>query len=642
MTKKSIGAHILAGAITGIISGAQAGANAPAGPAGTNTPANMAALGAGFNATGAKMAEMRNAPQARLDAQTLAKQKAMTNNIQELQNQIAVSKLHEDQWDQTEGHYNKIEAVTAPILENIETANKGVEGQPLILGRKLSHEEVMQQSQGHQGEFQVIQDGHTTRTDPATGNPYSVPTYTLVRNTGTVNVDRKALGVLAQYNDDIANLLARSSITSVPMSTTQLINLEKDAHQGMIAEGFINDIRAGIDKSHEGEEGYKPLGKVQGFNTAYRTDKAFHSQIDQLTGVLGSYGTHSTTSALDELMAGKQGGALMPFFGVDRDTLADYVDGKKREVIAADAEAKKAGTPAKAFTEDSALEAAQDNSNPARQQQAKQWLAAKQQYDIKTAAGKKTAETAAENAATPSGNLTGDDYLKTLPAGRQSQLKAYAEGRLLLSNLPRGKEKTALVDALNQAYPDFDQSKGETWGKTRNEYMGSGATAKKVVSYNTALEHMADLYDHSTYEGLYRPGSKDYSDRSVALNYVTNEVGNAIKNGIMTEKEGKEILDSLKGWLPSTAKERTAETARLLNDKIDEYQRKFQEAAPSSHITTPTLISPRAHASYDHVVNGAAMPQAPAGHKVGDTIQQGGHSYTVTSVDANGKVTGAK
>src|ERR1700674_5668278 len=96
----------------------------------------------------------------------------------------------------------------------------------------------------------------------------------------------------------------------------------------------------------------------------------------------------------------------------------------------------------------------------------------------------------------------------------------------------------AFSSSVQAAYPDYDESKAKVWGKSRNEYMGSGATAKKVVSYNTALEHMQDLYSNSTKEGLYLPGSKAYSDRSVALGYVSNEVGNAIKNGVMSKDEG--------------------------------------------------------------------------------------------------------
>jgi hypothetical protein len=217
-------------------------------------------------------------------------------------------------------------------------------------------------------------------------------------------------------------------------------------------------------------------------------------------------------------------------------------------------------------------------------------------------------------------------------------VKQIGEGRSDLPN-PRTKEGQRMAALVADQYPDYDATKGATWGKTRNEYMGSGQTAKKVVSYNTALAHMADLYQHSTFAGLYEPGSKDYSDRSVALNYVSNEVGTAIKNGVMSQDEGKQILSSLKGWTPGTAKERTAETARLLHDKIDEYQRKFQEAAPSSSIQAPILMSPKAGAAYDYVQsggqrspNGAYAPSAGGGNAGGGQIQvtdpQGGiHTF---------------
>jgi len=232
----------------------------------------------------------------------------------------------------------------------------------------------------------------------------------------------------------------------------------------------------------------------------------------------------------------------------------------------------------------------------------------------------------------------------------QALVTQVGTGRSDLPN-PRTKEGSRIAALVAEAYPDYDQTKGQTWSKSRNEYMGSGQTAKKVVSYNTALEHMKDLYDHSTFNGLYVPGSKDYSDRSVALNYVANEVGTAIKNGVMAQKEGEEILDSLKGWTPGTAKERTAETARLLHDKIDEYQRKFDESKPSSAIQVPILMSPKAGAAYDYVQSGGKLqsqqgaqqpPAQTAGHKVGDQIVQNGKTFTVTSVDDNGKVTGAK
>src|SRR5258708_22722923 len=67
MTKKSLTAHILAGAIAGIIKGPQAPYNPAENPAGTRSGQNMRAMGLAAQGTQDKLAEIRNAPQAQLD-----------------------------------------------------------------------------------------------------------------------------------------------------------------------------------------------------------------------------------------------------------------------------------------------------------------------------------------------------------------------------------------------------------------------------------------------------------------------------------------------------------------------------------------------------------------------------------------------
>ncbi len=334
MTRATLSRHILAGALTGIIAGAQAGATAPAGPAGTMGPANAAALGAGFGATNAKMQEMRNAPQAAIDADTLRKQRAMQNNLFELQNQVALSKLNEEKWEQTEDHYNKSKDIFQPVLQDWERSdNDRVAGEPSLFvegARGIGHEQAMKMMEGHQGEYMAIQDGNTTQD--INGRTAHVPTYSLVRNSGTVNVSRKSMEALAPYNKDIATLLAKSSTENLPLPATQLMHIEKDAHQGLIAEQFVNDIRAAYDESHEGEKDYKPLGKVKDFSTMYRDNPALHTQVDQMMSELGSYGTHSPVSALDDIMSGGKGSAIVSALGIDRNKLSDFVQQRKADI----------------------------------------------------------------------------------------------------------------------------------------------------------------------------------------------------------------------------------------------------------------------------------------------------------------------
>jgi hypothetical protein len=211
----------------------------------------------------------------------------------------------------------------------------------------------------------------------------------------------------------------------------------------------------------------------------------------------------------------------------------------------------------------------------------------------------------------PTSNLTGDDYLATIPTGRAGMVKAVHEGRMALP--ANRKEALAILEDVNQAYPgDYDESLGKTWQKTRNEYMGSGKTATQTVpAYNTALEHMQALYNNTTADGIFNPTTKAYQDREIELGYVTREVGKAVSAGAMTQKESEDLLDKLKGGLtPGLKRERIKETASLLHDKIDEYQNKFNQAAPSTAVKVPLLISPKAAASYDYLQNDGKTQQA--------------------------------
>ena len=85
----------------------------------------------------------------------------------------------------------------------------------------------------------------------------------------------------------------------------------------------------------------------------------------------------------------------------------------------------------------------------------------------------------------------------------------------------------------------------------------------------------------------------------------------------MTEAEGKQITAGLKGLTPEKTRERIQETAKLLHDKTDEYQTKFEAGAPSSAVKVPLLLSPKAAAAYDYVQSGGKQqqqqqPQQPA------------------------------
>lgn len=202
--------------------------------------------------------------------------------------------------------------------------------------------------------------------------------------------------------------------------------------------------------------------------------------------------------------------------------------------------------------------------------------------------------------------LTGEAFLKTLPSGRAQTMRDIALGKTPIN--PAALERTdkgqAFLADLESAYPGFDAYKGMAWPKIYADYVGTSQLAQGRVNYNTALRHMADLYNTSTYNGLYNPLSDDYRDRKASLAIITGELAKAVKNGVATEGESEAILKSLSGWTDNDAKERAAHAAGLLMEKIEEWQTAFQAAAPSQAIQVPKLVSPEAQKAFDFVVGG--------------------------------------
>lgn len=239
----------------------------------------------------------------------------------------------------------------------------------------------------------------------------------------------------------------------------------------------------------------------------------------------------------------------------------------------------------------------------------------------KAQTNKANAEAAKAKAETPStgaaaNGVSGEDYLKTLPATDASSVRAIGEGRAVMPTRAT-KEGVRLMGLVTTAYPDWDQSKGTTWAKTRNEYMGSGATAKAVTAANTALEHMQRMFDHTTASGVYNPVSSDHQRLQTDITFVTGELGKAVKGGVIAQGEAEKIEKSISGGLtPGLRRDRIKEATQILHDRIDQTQQKFNDAAPSAAVKVPVLMGAKAGRAYDYINSDGktgGLPQAPAG-----------------------------
>lgn len=93
---------------------------------------------------------------------------------------------------------------------------------------------------------------------------------------------------------------------------------------------------------------------------------------------------------------------------------------------------------------------------------------------------------------------TGDDFLKTLPANIQSEVKAYAEGR---RPFPSGMALKSpyfqsLIQLVGQYDPTFDAANYNARNKARTDLTSpNGQGAKTINALNTVLQHAGKLSD---------------------------------------------------------------------------------------------------------------------------------------------------
>lgn len=270
-------------------------------------------------------------------------------------------------------------------------------------------------------------------------------------------------------------------------------------------------------------------------------------------------------------------------------------------------------------------------------------------------------EAKAKTEAAGGSNLIGDDYLKTLPVGRQAQVKAIGEGRQVLSaGMLRTKDGQALAKDVNQAYPSYDASKSESYFKMRKEF-DSGKISAGINSFNTVLTHLSRMYDHVSpmgtlpiVSGVARAfGNKDAAALNVDRAAVSTELAKAYANGQISEGEVKDWERRLDVSSPTELLNNLVEVANLLNGKLDAYESQWDEGVPSSFIPPRPIISTVAKAAYEHVTGQnqspdtsnttpQTQPQQTQGHKIGDIVVQNGQNFKVTAVDPTGKVTAAE
>lgn len=199
---------------------------------------------------------------------------------------------------------------------------------------------------------------------------------------------------------------------------------------------------------------------------------------------------------------------------------------------------------------------------------------------------KKTAEENATMGGTGNSTLTGDAYIKTLPAPRQSLVSSIGTGRIVPDKLAYLLAKNpTLVQDVVQAYPDFDYSRALTYPATFKDYT-SGKTSVALNKGATALKHLRDLKainDANPVE-VRIDGTAANQTYNNLLDTVTGELSSFYQLP-STDQSIKSMRDTLGSFTNRDAA--IVRQAKSMGEKFDSFEKTWKNAAPSAAYEKP-------------------------------------------------------
>lgn len=228
------------------------------------------------------------------------------------------------------------------------------------------------------------------------------------------------------------------------------------------------------------------------------------------------------------------------------------------------------------------------------------------------------APTAADGQVTGSNqsNLTGADYLATIPADKRNTVKGMADGTIPISPmLVRTPGGQALLNAVSQYDPNFDAVNYQARAKTRQDFT-SGKSAQTITAFNTVLGHMdnldkaAEKLNNSDYQvwnkvaNAYESGRGDprVQNFNAAKNAVTGELVKAFNGNHISDSQLKEwgsTIDSASS--PEQLKAATRQLTELLGSKINALGEQYSNGMGKT-VNGISLLTPHAQESYNRIL----------------------------------------
>src|SRR5689334_13874864 len=252
---------------------------------------------------------------------------------------------------------------------------------------------------------------------------------------------------------------------------------------------------------------------------------------------------------------------------------------------------------------------------------------------IYTAGQTQAAQTAAgfsDPGGTAGQNLTGEDYLATLPRGLQKTVKAIAEGRqapITGFAMTRGPG-AQIMNAVNHYDPQWSAQRAEI-----RKAFTTGTDGKNIGALNTATVHLDQLSDaiQALNNGTFQPGNAAYNyfktifGKAPPTNYaalsaaVSGEMAAALKGNatdveIATMKKNMNDAQS-----PEQGLGAIDTNLHILGAKMSTYQQRYSQQIPGDKVWSPVLPAARSvFVKHGFDPTAATPPPSQGGIKVTD------------------------
>jgi len=217
--------------------------------------------------------------------------------------------------------------------------------------------------------------------------------------------------------------------------------------------------------------------------------------------------------------------------------------------------------------------------------------------------------------------LTGEEFMKTIPAGTAAQVRAIAEGR---AAMPSGSSRAAGAQQIRDAVFRFDPSYTDQRAQVRRAFT-TGKDGTNIGNLNTAAVHLDQMVEAATamHNGSWQPGNQLYNyiatkfgaaaptNYQFVMNAFGGEAANALK-GTATDPEIAHVLGSLKPEMSPDQALGVGHTAlHVLGAKLNTYQERYQQQIPGDTVWSPVLPSARAVFQKYGMTETGATPAPP-------------------------------